>query len=77
MTLMAGPNLADLGFIKDLLETGKVTPFIDRYVPLSEAAAALTYVENRHVRGKVVINVAHDYQQPLHESVAQHVSQGV
>jgi NADPH:quinone reductase-like Zn-dependent oxidoreductase len=58
VTLMAGPNLTDLGFMKDLLETGKVTPFIDRCVPLSEAAAALTYVENRHMRGKVVITVA-------------------
>jgi NADPH:quinone reductase-like Zn-dependent oxidoreductase len=58
VTLMAGPNLADLSFMKELLETGKVVPFIDRCVPLSEAAAALTYVENRHVRGKVVITVA-------------------
>lgn len=58
VTLMAGPNLTDLGFMKELLETGKVVPFIDQCVPLSEAAAALTYVENRHVRGKVVITVA-------------------
>lgn len=60
VTLMAGPNLTDLGFVKDLLETSKVIPFIDRCVPLSEAAEALTYVEDRHVRGKVVITVAQD-----------------
>jgi NADPH:quinone reductase-like Zn-dependent oxidoreductase len=58
VTLMAGPNLMDLGFMKELLETGKVTPFIDKCYPLSEAAAALQYVEERHVQGKVVITVA-------------------
>jgi NADPH:quinone reductase-like Zn-dependent oxidoreductase len=57
VTLMAGPNLKDLGFMKELLETGKVTPVIDKYYPLSEAAAALQYVEERLVQGKVVIKV--------------------
>ncbi|MBK9121908.1 MAG: NAD(P)-dependent alcohol dehydrogenase [Chloroflexi bacterium] len=60
VTLRAGPNLTDLEFVKDLLEAGKVIPFIDRCVPLSEAAAALTYVEDRQVRGKVVISIAQD-----------------
>lgn len=60
VTLMAGPNLKDLGFIKELLETGKVTPAVDRSYPLSEAAVALQYVEGRHVQGKVVITVAQD-----------------
>ncbi len=58
LTLMAGANLTDLGFMKELLETGKVTPFIDKCYPLSEAAAALEYVEDRHVQGKVVLGVA-------------------
>jgi NADPH:quinone reductase-like Zn-dependent oxidoreductase len=57
VTLMAGPNLTDLGFMKELLENGKVTPAIDKCYPLSEAAA-LQYVEERHVQGKVVIAVA-------------------
>ena len=59
-TLMAAPNLKDLGFMKELLETGKVIPVIDRCYPLSEAVAALQYVEERHVQGKVVIMVAHN-----------------
>jgi NADPH:quinone reductase-like Zn-dependent oxidoreductase len=58
VALAAGPNLNDLGFMKELLETGKVTPFIDRCYPLSETVAALKYVEERHVQGKVVITVA-------------------
>lgn len=58
VTLMAKPNLDDLGYMKKLLETGKVTPFIDKCYPLENAVAALQYVEGRHVQGKVVITVA-------------------
>jgi NADPH:quinone reductase-like Zn-dependent oxidoreductase len=56
---MARPNLKDLGFMKQLLEAGKVIPAIDRCYPLSETAAALQYVEERRVQGKVVITVGH------------------
>ena len=49
----------DLLFLKDLLETGKVVPVIDRRYPLSEAAEALRYLEERHARGKVVLTVEH------------------
>lgn len=58
VTLMAGPNLKDLGFLKELLEAGKVSAAIDKRYPLGEAAAALQYVEGRQVQGKVVITVA-------------------
>lgn len=47
----------DLLFLKDLIETGKVTPVIDRAFPLSETADALRYLEAGHARGKVVITV--------------------
>lgn len=59
VTLMVGPNLKDLDFMIELIETGKVTPAIDKRYPLSETAAALQYVEERHVQGKVIITVAH------------------
>lgn len=58
VSLMAAPNLSDLDFMKDLLEKGKIIPVIDKCYPLSEAATALQYVEERHVQGKVVITVA-------------------
>jgi len=35
----------DLVFIKELLETGKVVPVIDRRYPLSETAEAIRYLE--------------------------------
>ena len=41
--------------LKDLLEAGTLTPFVDRTYPLSEVAAALRYIQEGRVRGKVVI----------------------
>ena len=54
------PNQADLTFLKDLLEAGKVVPVIDRCYPLDETAAAIRYLEAGHAKGKVVIRMAHD-----------------
>jgi NADPH:quinone reductase-like Zn-dependent oxidoreductase len=48
-------NHKDLVVLKDLLETGKVVPVIDRRYPLSDVAEALRYLEEGHARGKVVI----------------------
>jgi NADPH:quinone reductase-like Zn-dependent oxidoreductase len=55
---VAKPNQKDLAFMKDLLESGKVKPVIDRCYPLSEVPEALRYLEEGHARGKVVITVA-------------------
>jgi NADPH:quinone reductase-like Zn-dependent oxidoreductase len=43
--------------IKHLIETGEVTPVIDRSYQLSETAEAIEYVGEGHARGKVVITV--------------------
>jgi len=53
--LLAKPNNADLAFVKDLLEAGKVVPVIDKRYPLSEVPEALRYLEEGHALGKVVI----------------------
>jgi NADPH:quinone reductase-like Zn-dependent oxidoreductase len=50
-------NPTDLGFLKDLLETGKIVPVIDRSFPLSEAAEALRYIGDGHARGKIIITM--------------------
>jgi NADPH:quinone reductase-like Zn-dependent oxidoreductase len=55
-TLTLKPN-KDLGFMKELLEAGKVKPVIDRSYPLSEVAEALRYYGEGHSRGKVVITM--------------------
>jgi len=47
----------DLQVLKELIESGKVSPVIDRTYPLSETAEAIRYLEAGHARGKVVITV--------------------
>jgi NADPH:quinone reductase-like Zn-dependent oxidoreductase len=51
------PNKEDLRFLKQLLETSKLHPVIDRTYPLAEVPEAIRYLENGHARGKVVIRV--------------------
>jgi NADPH:quinone reductase-like Zn-dependent oxidoreductase len=51
------PNREDLQFLKQLIETGKLTPVIDRTYPLAEVPEAIRYLEEGHARGKVVITV--------------------
>ncbi len=55
--IMARVSKKDLLFLKELLETRKVVPVIDRRYPLSDVADALRYLEAGHARGKVVITV--------------------
>ncbi len=59
-TVMGSTSQKNLIFIKELLETGKVVPVIDRRYPLSEVAEALRYYGEGHSRGKVVIIVEHN-----------------
>ena len=51
------PDRADLIVLRDLIEAGKISPFIDRRYNLSEVPAAIRYLEQRQVRGKVAISV--------------------
>jgi len=53
--VFARSNQEDLNIIRELMETGKVTPVIDRRYPLSETAEAIRYLEEGHARGKVII----------------------
>lgn len=47
----------NLATLRELAESGKVTPAIDRTYPLSEAAEAIRYLELDHARAKVVVTV--------------------
>jgi NADPH:quinone reductase-like Zn-dependent oxidoreductase len=51
------PNSADLSLLKELVESGRVKPVIDRVFPINETAAALRHIETGHARGKVVVRV--------------------
>jgi NADPH:quinone reductase-like Zn-dependent oxidoreductase len=56
-TFVMSTKLATLAELKQLLESGKVTPVMDRTYPLSETAQALAYVGEGHARGKTVISM--------------------
>lgn len=47
----------DLLTLKALVETGAITPVIDRAYPLAEAADAVRHLEKGHPRGKLVVTV--------------------
>jgi NADPH:quinone reductase-like Zn-dependent oxidoreductase len=49
----------DLAALTELIESGKVTPVIDRSYPFDEIRAAFAYQEAGHARGKVVVAFGH------------------
>jgi NADPH:quinone reductase-like Zn-dependent oxidoreductase len=51
------PRRNDLLVLKELMESGKVTPIVGRTYPLSRAREALSYFGEGHAEGKVVITV--------------------
>ena len=54
---MAKATQEDLAAMKALVESGKVTPVIDRSYPFSEVAQVFRYLKEGHTRGKVVLTV--------------------
>jgi len=50
-------NHDDLVVLKDLVESTKLKPVIDRAYPLGEVPDAIRYLEEGHARGKVAITV--------------------
>jgi NADPH:quinone reductase-like Zn-dependent oxidoreductase len=50
-------NKKDMTILADLMESGKVTPVIDKTYKFNEVPAALRYLEQGHARGKVVVTV--------------------
>ncbi len=57
LTYLAELNQKDLAILRDLMQSGKVTPVIDRTYKLNETPDALRYLEQGHARGKVVVTV--------------------
>jgi NADPH:quinone reductase-like Zn-dependent oxidoreductase len=56
-TVMCAENAADLRVLADLIQAGQVTPVVDKTFPLDQAADAITYMQEGHARGKVVITL--------------------
>jgi NADPH:quinone reductase-like Zn-dependent oxidoreductase len=55
--LMVKPDRSDLVILKELIEAGKIVPFIVGGLVLSEVPMAIRQLEQRQVRGKVAINI--------------------
>jgi NADPH:quinone reductase-like Zn-dependent oxidoreductase len=51
-------NADDLTVLAQLVESGKVTPIIDRTYPLYEAPAAIRHLLDGQARGKIVVSVS-------------------
>jgi NADPH:quinone reductase-like Zn-dependent oxidoreductase len=47
----------DFGVLHDLMQSGKVSPVIDRTYKLEQTADAVRYMEEGHARGKVVVKI--------------------
>src|SRR5436309_4643666 len=50
-------NKKDLAILRDLTESGKIVPALTKTYPLTETAAAYTYLETGHASGKIAITI--------------------
>ncbi|MFJ6196922.1 NAD(P)-dependent alcohol dehydrogenase [Micromonospora sp. NPDC092111] len=57
LQLSAVPSAANLAVLTELLESGKLTPIVERTYPLAETAAAIRRLEVEHARAKIVVRV--------------------
>jgi NADPH:quinone reductase-like Zn-dependent oxidoreductase len=58
VTMTGEPPIKEhLAALRELIESGKVTPIIDRIYPLRQASEAVRYLEVEHARAKVVITI--------------------
>lgn len=53
----AGGSAADLRFLRDLAETGRIRPVIDRILPLEAVVAAHRHVDSGRKRGALVLTL--------------------
>jgi NADPH:quinone reductase-like Zn-dependent oxidoreductase len=64
--LASSENAADLIVLTGLVESGQVTPVVDRTYPLEEAAAAIRHMLDGKARGKLVVSVSPSGMQTPH-----------
>jgi NADPH:quinone reductase-like Zn-dependent oxidoreductase len=56
-TLSAKANAPDSAYLIGLIADGKITPAIEKVVPLEDGVEAIHYVARGHAQGKVVIRI--------------------
>ena len=57
LEVSARQSRANLGVLRELAESGKIAPVVERTYPLDAAAEAIRYLEVEHARAKVVVTV--------------------
>ncbi|MFF8260699.1 NAD(P)-dependent alcohol dehydrogenase [Streptomyces virginiae] len=57
LVLTATPDHRNLAVLRELIESGRLTPAVDRTHPLHEVPEAIRYLEVEHARAKVVITL--------------------
>ncbi len=63
--LTSSPNQTDLRTLKDLIEAGKIRPFIDRQYNLDQIPDAIRHIETRQVQGKVAVQIGNPSESQL------------
>jgi len=57
ISLLAHMDKDDLAELAGMMQSGEITPVIDRHYALGDIAAAIAYSEEGHARGKIVIDI--------------------
>nr|WP_203454293.1 zinc-binding dehydrogenase [Jiangella aurantiaca] len=56
-TLISTDRPDDLELLRTMIDDGRATPALDRTFPLVQAAEAIRYLREGHVRGKIALTL--------------------
>ena len=57
INMLASANRKDLEVVRQMVDAGEVRPVVERSYPLADVAKAISYMEEGHPFGKIVISI--------------------